>query len=243
MREMKMLRGLVLAAVALGLAGCGERELVSETAAPAPPEAAETGSSAWAAPVDVTGIPAGAYTLDPSHGSLVFRVEHMGFSNYTAQFKRFSVDLQLDPQDPAGAQLTAVIDPSSLDLTGAPDGFVEELLGPAWLDAGSFGEMTFRSTSVEMTAPDRAIIHGDFTMHGVTAPVDIEAVFNGGYAGQTVDPQARIGFSATGVLKRSVFGVSAGIPTTRNPLGVGDEVMFQIETEFLGPAWDGVTAQ
>jgi polyisoprenoid-binding protein YceI len=68
-------------------------------------------------------------------------------------------------------------------------------------------------------------------------------VFNGGYAGQTVDPQARLGFSATGVLKRSAFGISYGIPTPPSEMGVGDEVMFQIETELLGPPWDGVTEQ
>ena len=31
-------------------------------------------------------VPAGAYTLDKSHTSLIFRVSHIGFSTYTGRF-------------------------------------------------------------------------------------------------------------------------------------------------------------
>lgn len=40
-------------------------------------------------PAATANVPAGAYTLDRAHASLVFRVNHLGFSNYTAHFKRF----------------------------------------------------------------------------------------------------------------------------------------------------------
>ena len=29
-------------------------------------------------------VPAGTYRLDPAHASLIFRVDHLGFSRYTA---------------------------------------------------------------------------------------------------------------------------------------------------------------
>jgi polyisoprenoid-binding protein YceI len=63
----------------------------------------------------------------------------------------------------------------------------------------------------------------------------LETTFNGGYAGHPYDPQARIGFSARGSLKRTLFGVSEGVPPPGSTMGVGDDVSIEIETEFNGP--------
>ncbi|MBL8881310.1 MAG: YceI family protein, partial [Phycisphaerales bacterium] len=59
---------------------------------------------------------------------------------------------------------------------------------------------------------------------------------NGGYPGYApMDPNARIGFSATGVIKRSAHGMSYGIPAPGTRMGVGDDVTVMIEAEFTGP--------
>jgi polyisoprenoid-binding protein YceI len=50
-----------------------------------------------------------------------------------------------------------------------------------------------------------------------------------------MDPNARVGFSASGVLKRSEFGIAYGIPAPGSNMGVSDEVEFTIEAEFTGP--------
>jgi polyisoprenoid-binding protein YceI len=44
-----------------------------------------------------------------------------------------------------------------------------------------------------------------------------------------------VGFSAQGVLRRSDFGISGGIPPAGSNLGVGDQVSVIIESEFIGP--------
>lgn len=193
----------------------------AETAAPPPASSAD--------------LPAGAYTIDKAHSTLIFRVSHLGFSHYTAAFARFEAALEIDPKDPAKAKLSAKIDPTSLTLPSPPEGFVQELLGPNWLDAAKFPEITFVSTAVELTGANTADITGDFTLHGVTKPVVLSATFNGGYAGHPMDPHARIGFSAKGQIKRSDFGISAGIPAPGTTMGVSDEVEIIIEAEFNGP--------
>lgn len=204
--------------------------------APAARDAEAPAPAETAAP-DVSQLPAGEYRLEKAHASLVFRVSHLGFSNYTASFSDFDAQMQLDPANPTAATLTARVNPRSLTLINAPSGFREELLGPSWLDAGQYPEMSFRSTAIEMIDADSARITGDFTMHGQTRPVTLEATFNGGYAGHPMDPNARIGFSATGVLKRSEFGIATGIPAPGSSMGVSDDVTFAIEAEFTGPAW------
>jgi polyisoprenoid-binding protein YceI len=166
-------------------------------------------------------VPAGAYTLDKSHASLVFTVNHLGFSHYTAQ--------------PAASRIEATIDANSLELPTPPAGFTDTLKGPQWLDTAKHPTITFTSTTVEPTGKNTARVTGDFSLHGVTKPVVLEATFNGGYAGHPMDPHARIGFSAKGSFKRSDFGIAYGVPAPGTTMGVGDEVTVMIEAEFSGP--------
>ena len=76
--------------------------------------------------------------MEKAHASLVFRVSHLGFSNYSAQFKNFDAQLQFDPKNLAASSVTATVDPRSLDLINPPPGFVDELLGDQFLDAAKF---------------------------------------------------------------------------------------------------------
>lgn len=194
--------------------------------------------SAETKPADV---PAGDYVLDKSHASLVFKVSHLGFSQYTAQFRTFDAKLKFDPAKPEASSVEANIDPFSLALPTPPAGFTEELLGDKWLNTKKFPKITFKSTKVEVLQGNRGRITGDLTLNGITKPVDLETQFNGGWRGlPDMDPHARIGFSAHGVLKRSEFGIAYGIPEKGSNMGVSDEVEFDIEAEFSGPAMDNV---
>jgi polyisoprenoid-binding protein YceI len=222
-----MLRLVIGLAAAVALAGCGERATQG-----APPVKTATVAPAETAP----DLPAGAYKLDPTHASLLFRVDHLGFSKYTARFTDWDAQLQLDPANPAAAQLTAEVKTRSLSLERPPAGFEDTLRGPNWLDAGKYPTITFKSTAVTPTGPRTATITGDLTLHGVTKPVTLNATFNGGYKGHPMDPNARIGFSATGSFKRSDFGVAYGVPAPGTTMGVSDAVDVVIEAEFTGPA-------
>lgn len=182
-----------------------------------------------------TEAPAGTYKLDKAHANLEFRVNHIGFSNYTARFASFDAELQLDPANPSASSVTATVDPRSLTLPAPPKGFVDELLNEKWLGAAKFPQMTFKSTKVELTGPNTARITGDFTLKGVTLPVTLDATFNGGYAGNQYEPNARIGFSAKGALNRSAFGVKEGVPPPGTNFGVSDNVDIIVEAEFTGP--------
>ena len=216
---------------------------VATLAACSPPTAkkAEAPAAAASAPAAAkpaaAQAPAGDYTLDPAHASLEFKVSHMGFSHYTARFTDFDAKLKFDPAHPEASSVEATIDPKSLALNAPPAGFKDELTGKSWFDAAQYPAITFRSTKVEVTGANTANITGDFTLHGVTKPVVLEATFNGGYPGFAMDPHARIGFSAHGVFKRSEFGMGYGVPAPGSNMGVSDEVEVNIEAEFSGPAW------
>jgi polyisoprenoid-binding protein YceI len=177
--------------------------------------------------------PAGQYYLDKSHTSVVFRVSHLGFSNYTANFSRVDGTLKFDPANPGAMQVEATIDPTSLALNAPPAGFHDALMGSSWFEAAKFPKITFRSTKVEVTGPQSAKVTGDLSLHGVSQPVVLEVTYNGGYPPMSFDPGgARIGFSAHGVLKRSAFGMGYGVPAPGSTMGVSDEVQVAIVTEF-----------
>lgn len=192
------------------------------------------------APVVATIAPAGDYTLDKPHASLIFRVNHLGFSHYTARFKHFDARLHFDPADLTRSRVTATVDARSIE-TDFPDptkvDFNAKLQNPQWLDTAKFPRMTFRSTKIEQTGANIMRITGDLNLHGITHPVTLQARYNGGYAGNPFDPHARIGFSAHGSLKRSQFGMTFGLPPPGSNMGVGDDVEIIIEAEFSGPAW------
>ena len=198
-----------------------------------------TAPQAYAAaitPVE-TNVPGGTYTLDKAHASLIIRLNHLGFSHFTARFTTFDVNLQIDPKHPENAKMEAIVNPASIASDNPPSGFLDDLRGVQWLNAVAFPKVTYRATKIEMTGPDTARITGDLSLHGVTKPLILDAKFNGGYAGHPMDPNARIGFSAHGSFKRSLFGITLGIPAPGTTMGVSDDVDVTIETEFTGPKW------
>src|SRR5215831_6916983 len=108
--------------------------LIALAACSQQPESAKTATP----PAISADIPAGSYTLDKAHASMVFRVSHLGFSHYTAKFKNFDVQLQFDPRNMTAATISATIDPKSLSLNTPPSGFLDQLLGAQWLDVAQF---------------------------------------------------------------------------------------------------------
>jgi polyisoprenoid-binding protein YceI len=214
----------VLLSLALGVAGCSKPAKA--------PGADQAKAPAAATPADA---PAGDYVDDPAHTSLTFRLSHMGFSRFTARFEKVDVKLKFDPKDPTKTTVEASIDPKSIAHDNPPKGFLDELAGKEFLDAAAFPAITFKSTKVVQTGANTADVTGDLSLHGVTKPVTLQVTYNGGYPGMSMDPHARVGFSAHGALSRAAWRVSGGEPAPGSSFGVGDEVEFDIETELTGP--------
>lgn len=193
------------------------------------PLASMAQAPAMAKPSD---LPAGVYTLDKTHASLTWKVSHLGLSNYTARFTDFDAKLTLDPKNPAAASVEATINPLSVETdypNAAEKDFDKKLAtGAQWFNATKFPTITFKSTKVALTGANTATITGDLTMLGVTKPITLAATFNGGYTQKPFGEEgvAGIGFSATGTIKRSDWGLATYVPA------IGDAVQIILETEF-----------
>jgi polyisoprenoid-binding protein YceI len=169
---------------------------------------------------DPSAAPSGAYKIDPRHTNVTAVVVHMGLSNFAMRLKGVAGTLDFDAKDPTRSHLDVTIDAASLD-TGVPalDTEVTGAFKPAE------HPIHFVSTAIELTGPTSGRITGALTFNGVTKPVVLEAVFHGSAAGPG-GKRARLGFSATGVIKRSEFGF------TEFSTWASDDVKLQIETEL-----------
>ena len=184
----------------------------------APALAAETGVTTDAAKVE-----AGTYDVEPNHTQVLFSVNHMGFTAYTGQFTKASGTLVLDPAKPDASKLDVSVDVGS--VTTPSEKLTGELKSDAWLDAGKFPAITFKSSKVVKTGADTAKVTGDLTLHGVTKTETLTVKFNGAGA-NPLNKKYTSGFEVSGKIKRSDFGVKTYVPL------IGDEVTLTIAGAF-----------
>lgn len=171
-------------------------------------------------------VQAGDYTLDSAHGKITWSVDHLGFSTYTGQFVNVQAELRLDPADPSASSLTATV--PLTDVASNSDGLNRHLQTADFFDTANHPTATFRSVHImpDPAQPNRAMVHGELTLRGVTKPVTLQVRFN--QAGPTRGGY-KAGFDGEAVIKRSEYGITYGLPA------LGDEVTLHIEGEFVKP--------
>lgn len=167
------------------------------------------------------------YVLDPAHTQVAFAIDRFGFNRVLGRFDAVSGEVTLDRADPANSSVSAVVQMASVSAGDAARD--EHLRGANWLNVAAFPTMEFRSTSVRVTGENTAEVTGDLTMFGQTHPLTLNVTLNRmGPAPNNQRPTA--GFSATGRLSRSVWGL------TRATQFIGDEVTITIEALAQAPA-------
>ncbi len=176
-------------------------------------------------------MPAGAYTLDKTHASLVWKVSHLGLSNYTARFTDFDATINLQPNNLTASSVKATIDPMSV-RTDYPhpekkDFDAKLATGEGWFNANAFPQITFTATDLQKTDDHSGIMTGELTFLGVTKPVSLDVTFNKAMLEHPFAGKPALGFSATGKLQRSDWGMDTYLPN------IGDTVHIMIEAEFF----------
>ena len=166
---------------------------------------------------------AGTYKLDTSHASVLFSVNHFGFSEFRGRFDGISGSLNLDSSVPENSAVTVEIDINSLH-TGVPE-LDKKLLADGMFDAQSHPVAAFTSGSISRTSESTALIDGTLTINGITQAVQLQARFIGSGTNPLSGRQT-IGFSATSSIKRSDFGLTEWLPFVR------DDVSLTIDVEF-----------
>jgi polyisoprenoid-binding protein YceI len=172
-------------------------------------------------------LPAAAleYTIDPGHTYASFEIDHLGFSTQRGQFNRSSGSVQFDPEARSGS-IDIRIDAASLDT-----GFElrdEVLRGEGWFNVRDFPDVLFRSQRFIFDQERPIAVEGTLVLLGEAKPMRLEiSRFKCGL--NLASRKRGCGADAQGVLRRSEFGLSNGLPF------IGDEVRLRIQVEAYLP--------
>ena len=138
-----------------------------------------------------------------THAFIQFKIKHLGFSWLHGQFNKFSGKFSYDESDSTYSKIEVEIETSSLDSNHAKRD--KHLRGDAYLDVKKFPTAKFVSTSFEELGNGKAILKGDFTLHGVTKNITIDVE----HVGHGKDPWGgyRRGFTGTTSIKPAEYGL------------------------------------
>ena len=164
------------------------------------------------------------WSIDPAHSSINFEVRHMGVSNVHGSINGLKGTVVYDDQDITKSSVQATADVATVNTNVEKRD--QDLKSPKFFDVAQFPQLSFKSISLSKS-DGKLTLSGDLTMHGVTKSVTLD--LDGPAPPQTdKNGKTRSGFSASGVLKRTDFGVGAGYPTAV----VGEDIKFSIDVEI-----------
>ena len=145
------------------------------------------------------------YVIDTekAHAFIQFKIKHLGYSWLLGRFNRFDGEFSYDEENPSAAKIRVNIDPASIDSNHAERD--KHLRGKDFLHVDKYPEARFVSTSFEEKGNGKAVLKGDFTLHGVTRPITIDVE----HIGHGKDPWGgyRRGFAGTTSFALRDFGI------------------------------------
>jgi polyisoprenoid-binding protein YceI len=172
-------------------------------------------------------IPAGTWTIDPSHSEVGFSVRHLMVSKVKGTFETFGGTITVGA-DPLQSSVEADVDLSSINTRDANRD--NHLRSADFFEVETHPTLTFRSTAVKPNGDDFVVL-GDLTIKGTTLPVELDLEFNGTHP----DPWGgtRAGFSAETEISRKQFGVDFEVPMDGPGVVVGDKIKVYLEVEAV----------
>ncbi|WP_278263410.1 YceI family protein [Nocardia sp. AG03] len=166
----------------------------------------------------------GSWALDAHHSSVAFTIRHLGIAKVRGGFTRFETEFVVD--ESGAATLAATIELDSFD-TGNPDRDAH-IRTADFLDVANRPTLSFRSTQPVRVAENFTVV-GEATLGAVTQPLTLDVEWGG--LADFADGTRHAGFSATGTIKRTDFGVGAPLPGM-----LADKVAIELEIQLIEPA-------
>ena len=171
----------------------------------------------------------GNWQLDPYHTQVEFSAKHLGMMTVRGYFDEVGTKADIDPDHPETASVEATISTASIRTNnGIRD---NDLRSSNFLEVDKYPVITFTSTGVEPSGPDRYTLTGDLTIKSTTRPVSLQVTKYGEFN----DPGMmghRIAYGATTKINRKDFGLSFSM-VLDGRLVVGEEIQIMIEGEIV----------
>ena len=157
------------------------------------------------------------WSVDKSHSKIGFSVPHMAVSEVEGNFKDFDASVVTKAADFNGAEITFTAKTASIDTDNERRD--NHLRSADFFDAEKHPEVSFKGNLVKQGGKYK--LKGDFTMHGVTKPVEFAVTYGGTI---NTGKGEKAGFKIIGKINRQDYGLTWANKTPSGELVVGDEV-------------------
>ena len=169
------------------------------------------------------------WSIDQAHTEIGFKVKHLMISNLKGSFKTFEGSIYTTGRDFITAEIDFWIDPASIETGDSKRD--EHLKSADFFDVINHKEITFNASTIGKADDDG--IHelwGELTMIGITKNVKLDVEFGG----IIKDPWSneKAGFTVTGKIKRSDWGLVWNATIESGGVLVSDEISILCELEL-----------
>lgn len=182
--------------------------------------------------VNYVPIPGGEYKIDPAHSIIGFAIRHLEIAWVEGRFKDFTGTIHYDDKDITKSSVEFTAKVESIDTGVEPRN--KHLRTADFFEVEKYPEMTFKSTRVERKGKNGGVLHGDFTLKGVTKQVALPFTITG--AIKDGRGNTKFGVEAQTTINRRDYGITWGKPLDGGGIDVGNEVTIKLQLEAVLPA-------
>jgi polyisoprenoid-binding protein YceI len=178
------------------------------------------------------------WSIDPAHSEIAFKVRHLAITNVNGKFKTFDAAIHTTAKDFTTAEVDLWIDASSVSTADAKRD--EHLKSADFLDVQEYKQITFVLNTIEKPERNGNFgIWGELTIKGISKNIKL----NGEFGGIMKDPlgNEKAGFTLTGKINRSDWGLVWNTMIEGGGLMVGEEVTISCEIELINQGQSGMT--
>lgn len=167
------------------------------------------------------------YELDPTHTTVYFTIDHIGYAKTLGLFTTVSGSFDYDAETQELGDVNVSIDAASVEsFNEARDAHVRKA---DFLDVDNHPTITFTASGGTPASDTTGQVTGNLMILGQTRPVTLDVTLNKAAPYPFGHKRDVLGLSMSTTIERSDFGMNYGVD---NGL-VGDTVAIQIETEAI----------
>lgn len=166
------------------------------------------------------------WNLDPTHSELRFKVKHLGISTVSGSFEVINGTVTSTDDAFTSADISFTADASTINTNNTDRD--NHLKSADFFEAEKYPSLIFEAKGVDLNQDE---VEGTLTIKGISLPVKLEVELEG----IAKDPwgNQKAGFSVSGKIKRSAWGLTWNAALETGGVLVSDEVKISAEVQFV----------
>jgi polyisoprenoid-binding protein YceI len=170
------------------------------------------------------------WKIDQAHSTISFKVRHLMIAHVRGAFKTFDASIYTNNKDFSTAEIELWIDASTIDTGDAKRD--EHLKGADFFDTENHKQISFESITMgKCDSEGNYELWGELTIKKITKSVKLNAQLGG----IVKDPwgNEKAGFTITGNINRSDWGLVWNSALETGGLMISDEIHIMCEVELM----------